>query len=347
MADSDRMPPDSWTPGFAADGRLALTLAISRYDHVRDLTGGDVAAEGIALNALELPVEEIFFRFLKHREWEVSELSLGKYASLVSQGDCPFAAIPVFPSRVFRHSSIYVRAGGAVKAPKDLKGRRVGLPEWAQTAAVYSRGVLAREYGVGLTDVEWVQAGVNQPGRKEKVALKLPAGVNLTSRPETSLDAMLLAGEVDAVLSAHAPRSIEAGDPRVARLFPDHRAVEEDYWRRTRVFPIMHVIALRREVTARYPWVAMSLYKAFAEAKRRSQARISDFTASRYPVPWLPDVASRARDLFGGDPFPYGIEANRVTLDAFLGWAFEQGVCHRRLKPEELFLAGIEERFKV
>lgn len=346
-ADGDSTQSAGWEPTFTAGGRLSLTLAISRYDHVRDLTAGEVTPGGIALTALELPVEEIFHRYLKFREWEVSELSLAKYAALMSQGNSPFTAIPVFPSRFFRHSSIYVRAGGPVKTPSDLKGRRVGIPEWAQTAAVYSRGFLVEDYGLDLTAIDWIQAGVNEPGRREKVALNLPPGVRLTPQPEKSLDGMLLAGEIDAVMSAHPPAAAEAGDPRVTRLFENFRAVEEEYWKRTRVFPIMHVVAIRREVVDRFPWVPMNLMKAFEEAKRRSTLRLGEFTASRYPIPWMADVAARAYAAFGGDPFPYGIEANRITLDAFLRWAFEQGVCQRRLAPEDLFAPGTEQRFKV
>jgi 4,5-dihydroxyphthalate decarboxylase len=337
---------DAWTPTFAPDGRLVLSLAISEYDHVRDLSSGEVRAEGIALNTLRFAVEEIFHRFTRYREWEVSELSMGKYCSLVSQGDHSFAAIPVFPSRVFRHSSIYVRRDGAVRTPQDLKGRAVGLPEWAQTAAVYTRGVLVHEWGIGLDEVRWVQAGVDQPGRQEKVALKLPKGVRLEPRPDSSLDRLLLAGEVDAVMSAHAPRSFEEGHPDIVRLIPDYRPVEEAYFRKTGIYPIMHVIALKREVLDRFPWVATNLLEAFEEAKRRSLARAREITASRFPVPWIAEIADRARELFG-DPMPYGIEANRTTLAAFLRFAHEQGVCHARLEPEDLFPAEVRTSFKI
>lgn len=346
-ADGDPMRTTAWEPSFASDGKLSLTLAISRYDHVRDLTAGEVAADGIALIALDLPIEEIFHRFLKFREWEVSELSLAKYAALTSQPNSPFTAIPVFPSRFFRHSSIYVRTGGPVKTPADLKGRRVGIPEWAQTAAVYSRGILVEDYGLNLADIEWVQAGINEPGRREKVALSLPTSVRLTPQPDKSLDTMLLSGEIDAAMSAHAPASVEAGDPRVTRLFPNYREVEEAYWKRTRVFPIMHLIAIRREVIDRFPWVPTNLLKAFEEAKRRSVRRFFEFTASRYPIPWIAEVAARSNAAFGGEPFPYGIKANQTTLETFLRWAFEQGVCHRRLEPEDLFTPGTEQGFKI
>jgi 4,5-dihydroxyphthalate decarboxylase len=336
-----------WTPTFAPDGRLALSLAISEYDHVRDLAGGSVRAQGIALNTLLFAVEEIFHRFTRYREWEVSELSMGKYSSLVSQGDRTVSAIPVFPSRVFRHSSIYVRRGGPVRAPQDLRGKRVGLPEWAQTAAVYSRGMLVHEYGVALDQVEWIQAGVDEPGRQEKVELKLPKGVRVTPRPDSSLDRMLREGEIDAALSAHALRSFEAGHPDIVRLFPDYRGVEEAYFRKTGIYPIMHVIAVRSEVLAGFPWVATNLLEAFEAAKQRSLARSREITASRFPVPWIAEIADRASDLFGGDPMPYGIEANRTTLTAYLRFAHEQGVCHTLLEPEDLFPAEVRTTFKV
>src|SRR5277367_5048918 len=203
-------------------GRLLLTIAISDYDHVRDFASGAVRAEGIEVTFLTLTIEEIFFRFTKFREWDVSEMSMGKYVSLLSQGDRSLSAIPVFPSRVFRHSSIYVRRDGPVRAPADLKGRKVGLPEWAQTAAVYSRGALMHQYGLRLQDIDWYQAGVNQPGRAEKVALNLPAGTRYTALPDKTLNDMLLAGELDAVLTAHPPDAFEHGDPRIVRLFENY-----------------------------------------------------------------------------------------------------------------------------
>jgi 4,5-dihydroxyphthalate decarboxylase len=347
MNDQAPSAAKSWTPTFAPDGRLVLSLAISEYDHVRDLAQGLVRPQGIALNALIFAVEEIFHRFTRYREWEVSEMSMGKYTSLISQGDRSLTGIPVFPSRVFRHSSIYVRRDGKVRKVEDLRGARIGLPEWAQTAAVYTRGMLVHEYGIGLDEIDWVQAGVDEPGRQEKVELKLPRGVRLTSRPDSSLDRLLVSGEVDAVMSAHAPRSFEEGHPDLARLFADYRPVEEAYYRKTGIFPIMHVIALRREVLDRFPWVATNLLAAFEEAKTRSLARAHEITASRFPVPWIAEIADRARDIFGGDPMPYGIAANRTTLAAFLRFGHEQGVCHKLLEPEDLFPAEVQTTFKI
>src|SRR6202035_3720599 len=197
---------------------VPLTRAISRYDHVEDLVSGRVVPEGIRLTCLSLPIEEIFFRFLKYREWDVSEVSFAKYASLISQAAGSLTAIPFFPSRIFRHSSIFVRRDGAVRTPQDLAGKRIGLPEWAQTAAVYSRGLLAHQYGIDLAGIEWIQAGVNEPGRGEKVALNLPPGIRLTPAPTKSLSRMLVEGEVDAVFSAHPPDCFESGEANITQL---------------------------------------------------------------------------------------------------------------------------------
>ena len=316
---------------------LHLTAALSDYDHVRDLASGLVQPNGITLTTLTLPVEETFFRFLKDREWDVSELSMGKYAAMRAMGDHSVIAIPVFPSRMFRHSSFYVRADSDLRSAADLRGRRVGIPEWGQSASVYSRGFLVHQYGIGLREIQWVQAGVNMKGRGEKLEFTLPAGVAVERRPDTTLDDLLLAGGIDAMASAHPPRSFERGDPRVRRLFEDYRAVEEQSFRDTGVFPIMHTVAIRAEVLEQAPWAAMELFKAFEEAKRRSVARMRDFTAARVPFAWGAHAAQQAEALFGADPWPYGIEPNRVTLDAFLGFAHEQGLCPVRLKPEDLF----------
>lgn len=331
----------------SAPARVSLTVAISDYDHVRDFTSGLVRADGIDANFLIYPVEEIFFRFTKFREWDVSEMSMGKYVSLISQGDTSLTAIPVFPSRIFRQSSIYVRKDGPVRSPADLKGRRVGIPEWAQTAAVYSRGFLVHEYGLQLQDIEWHQAGVNEAGRVEKVELKLPSGVRLLPRRDRSLNGMLLSGEVDAVMTAHPPQCFEDGHPDIRRLFEDYREVETAYWRKTGIFPVMHTIAIRRDVYERHRWIAMNLYKAFEQAKRRSVARVLDATAPRVPIPWCFDFAEQARRTFGDDFWPYGLEPNRVTLEAYLAFAHEQGVCHRPVKPEELFAPETMVSFRI
>ncbi|MGH6664899.1 MAG: ABC transporter substrate-binding protein, partial [Pseudolabrys sp.] len=210
--------------------RLHLTLATTDYDHVRDLMNGVVTAEGIVLTGFVLPVEEIFFRFIKNREWDVSELSFGKFIGYASQADSPFVGIPVFPSRVFRHSAFYVRADRGIKSPKDLEGKAVGIPEWAQTAGIYARGFLAETAGVDLRRIKWVQAGMNEAGREEKVEFVLPPGIRYEQRRDTSISAMLLSGEIDAAISARVPEAFEKGEGKIARLYPNFRAEEMRYY---------------------------------------------------------------------------------------------------------------------
>ncbi len=318
--------------------QLQLTLALSDYDHTRDLTRGRIAADGIRLVGLELQIEEIFHRFTRYREWDVSEMSFGKYSSMRSQGDDSITALPVFPSRVFRLSSIYVRRGSDLRRLEQLRGKRIGVPEWAQTAAIYSRGYLARHAGLKLDEIRWFQAGVNQPGRAEKVALRLPPGVALTPVRDQSLNAMLLAGELDAVMSAHPPQAFEDGSGDIVRLLPDFMQREEEYWRVTGIFPIMHVIAIKAEIVRAHPWVASSLYAAFERAKQASIERLKVNDSSPIPALYISDAIDVSSRMFGRDYWPYGIDPNRSTLEAFLRYAYEQGTCHRMLTPEEIFI---------
>ena len=304
--------------------KLALNLALSPYDHTRDLD-----PRGVALNVLELPIEEIFYRFTRFREFEVSEMSSAKTVALISGGKPDIIALPVFVSRVFRHSSIYVGKGSGIRRPKDLEGRRVGIPEWSQTAGIYARGLLQHEYGVDLKSIDWRQAGVRQAGRIEKVGLQLPKGLRVTAVPEKSLTEMIQGGELDAVISA---REVPG-----ERLFPDYRAAELEYFRKTRIFPIMHMVVMRRDTYEENRWVAMNLFQAFKEAKQRSLERLREIGLSHAPLPWLSDTTRAWQEVMGEDFWPYGIEANRPTLEAFLKYAFEQGVCRRPLAPEELF----------
>jgi 4,5-dihydroxyphthalate decarboxylase len=314
---------------------------------VRDLLNGRVRAEGIELLPSNLPVEEIFYRTTKFQEWDISEMSFAKYVSLVSQDNAPMVAIPVFPSRMFRQSSIYVRADGRIERPEQLAGKRIGVPEWAQTASIYSRGYLAHTVGIPLTGIEWFQAGVNEAGRAEKVKLRLPPGIRYTPVPERSLSDMLVAGELDAVMSARPPKSFSHGDGTVVRLFSNYVEMEKAYFNETGIFPIMHVITIRREVFDRHPWIATNLVKAFTEATERSIERAFDITCSHFPLPWSSNATEQARQMFGQDIWPYGIEPNRVTLEAFLRFAFEQGVCHRQLAVEELFPKQVQSSVKV
>lgn len=327
--------------------RLKLTFATSDYEHVRDLTYGEVKPNGIELNCLTMQIEEMFYRFINFEEFDISEISSGKYTSMISQGIDKFVGLPVFPSRVSRQSSCYVRRDGSISVPSQLSGKTVGVPEWGQSASVYSRGWIEHDIGVPLTEINWVQAGVNQPGRKEKVTLSLPQGINLTTRPDKSLSDLLLDGEIDAILSAHPPALFEERDTRIKRLVENYAEVEKEYYKRTGIWPIMHLYAIRREVFEANPWIAMNMVKALTEAKDRSLKRMLDITACRAPVGWIFDVAEEMRQLIGDDFYPYGIEPNRKTLEAFLLFGYEQGLFHRHMTVEELFPEEVRSEFRV
>jgi len=326
---------------------LSLTIATTDYDHFRDFRFGLVRAEGIEATWLTLGHHEIFSRFTFNREWDVSELSFAKFSAQVTRKDADIIGLPVYASRLFRFSSFYVNRNKGIKSATDLRGKRIGVPEWAHTAAVWMRGWLMHEGGVALSDIDWVQAGTNEAGRIEKVELTLPKGVRLTPMPEKTLSGMIASGELDAVIIARPPDSFRQKHPDVLRLFPDFEAIEQRYYNETRVYPIMHVIAMRKAILDAHPWVARNLLNAFEESKRRSLERLYDPAVSRYPLPWLPTYARRMRDLFGGDPFPFGIEENRPTLETFLGYCHQQGIAHRLAKPEEIFPAGIMAPVKI
>lgn len=326
---------------------VSLSMAISRYDHVRDLTDGRVRPEGIDLMPMELSVEEIFFRMFSFVEWDVAEFSMAKYVSLVGTGTAPFRAIPVFPSRVFRQSAFYVATGGSIRGPEDLTGRRIGIPEWTQTAGIYARAYLQHQCGVRLADIHWVQAGVNQTGRKEKVTPILPDGVAIEQVNDRSLNELLLAGDIDGIISAREPAGFLALDPRISRLWPDYRSVEESYYRKTGVFPIMHVIVIKNDALDHHPWIAMNLFRAFDEAKTNSLRRLSSIVNSSVAVPWMHDAYHRAQQVLGDNFWPYGIEPNLQTLNAFLQYCGEQGVTQRTVSVEELFPLEVSKVFKV
>ena len=326
---------------------IPLTIATTDYDHFRDFRLGLVKAEGIDATWLTLGHHEIFARFTLNREWDVSELSFAKFMAQVTRDNSDIIGLPVYASRLFRFASFYVNRNKGIRTAADLKGKRIGVPEWAHTAAVYMRGWLMHEGGVPLSAIDWVQAGTNEAGRVEKVELTLPTGVKVTSMPDKTLSGMIASGELDCVIIARPPNSFREGHPDVVRLFPDYEAIEQRYYEETRVYPIMHVIALRKAILAGNPWIARNLYNAFAESKRRSLERILDPAVSRYPVPWLTQYAARMQKTFGGELFPYGIEANRPTLELFARYTYEQGIAHRLVTPEEVFPAGIMASVKI
>jgi 4,5-dihydroxyphthalate decarboxylase len=327
--------------------RLRLTLGCWNYDRTRALGDERVRPDGIDLTYLNMPVEETFFRMLRHREFDVAEMSLSSYVVSLFTPERPFVAIPVFPSRFFRHSCIYVHAGSGIKAPGDLAGKRVGNPEYQMTAPVWIRGILADDYGVPVDSVTYCTGGEEQPGRPEKLRLDLPPGIRVERiAPDQTLSAMLAAGEIDALYTARMPSSFPSGG-RVARLFEDYAAVEREYFRRTRIFPIMHTVVIRRDVYERHPWTAQSLYKAFAAAQRETYEDLNQTAALKVMLPWLTAHVEETRREMGDDFWPYGLAANRDTLATFLRYSHEQGLSKTRLEPEALFAPETLESFRI
>jgi 4,5-dihydroxyphthalate decarboxylase len=327
--------------------RVRLSIATTDYDHFRDFRLGTVQAEGIDTVWSLLGHHEVFARFTAGREWDAAELSFAKFAGQVTRPDSDIIGLPVVCSRLFRFGSFYVNRKAGITKAEHLAGKRVGSPEWAHTAAVYMRGWLAEVVGVKLTDVEWVQAGANEAGRMEKIELSLPPDVILNRVTDRSLSDMLAAGDLDCAIIARPPDCFRQGHPDIVRLFPDFEEMEAQSYRETGVWPIMHIIAMRKAVLEESPWIARNLYNAFLESKRRSIERLLDPAVSRYPVAWLPFYARRMQDTFGSDLFPYGIEENRPTWEQLLGYAHQQGIAHRLATPEEIFPAGIMTDVKI
>ncbi len=326
---------------------LHINIATSDYDHIRDIALGRVPIEGTTINYQIYPIEETFFRFVHYREWEVSEMSFGKFASIMSEPDPGIIGLPIFTARMFRQSSVYVRRGDGIESGADLAGKRIGVPEWAQTAAVYTRGWLTDDLGIPLSDIEWFQAGLNEPGRREQIKLNLPKDCSLTPVPDKSLKDMLQNGELDAFFAARPPVGMDDPDCVIEPLFKDSPAEEAAYYKASGIFPIMHTVAIRRDVYEANPWLAQNLFKAFNQAREMSLARIFDRQTSRFMVPWIVDYAEEQKALLGKDFYPYGLEENRHTLDVYLRWCFEQGIAKRELTPDELFAPETRTAFKV
>jgi 4,5-dihydroxyphthalate decarboxylase len=320
--------------------KLKLTLACGNYDRTRALIEGSIQPEGIELNYIPLGPGEIFWRMLNNEEFDASEMSLSTYTILRSQGDARFIALPVFPSRVFRHGCIYVNSNAGIQSPQDLKGKRIGVGDYQMTAAVWVRGLLQHEYGVLPEDVHWVTATPVCAG------IELPAKVRISHiDPKQNLEQMIEAGEIDVLVSVVMPKALFVEKPLVKRLFANYREVETDYYGRTRIFPIMHTLVLKSEIFQREPWAAISLYKAFVQARDLNYKRLYDTNTLGASLPWLIDDIENARRVFGPEIWDYSIEGSRPTLEAFVAYLDEQNLTRHRMKVEDLFAPNISPEF--
>ena len=318
--------------------RERLTLAIGDYDRTRALVDGTVRPEGLELDVIHLDPGELFERVARHREFPVAEMSLSTYLNLIARGDEGLVGIPVYPSRSFRHNAIYVHRDAGIVEPGDLRGKRVGTMQYQLTLNLWLRGILEADHGVRPSDLTWVFGGQDSPGTRERAPVDLPPDVVVEMAPAgTTLGDLLAEGRIDALFAPHTPDVVAAGHPAITRLFPDHRRVEADWYRRTGLFPIMHLVVLRRDVYEADRWIARSLFKAFCEAKARAMARLRFTGTLATMVPWLVADFEEATALFGDRYWRYGVEANRAELETAVRWAAEQGITRRPLTVEELF----------
>ena len=333
--------------------KLRLSLALSDYDRTRPLLEGKIQPEGIDLTCI--PIEgggtEVNFRMLRYGEFDASEMSMGSYVLSLFERNPPFVAIPVFPFRSFRHSFIFVNVKSGIRSPKDLRSKRIGIPRYQQSACTWIRGILSDHYDVPITSVNYVQGGVEDPGRWEGLQLKLPRGIKLESAPRSKrLTDMLDSGEIDALYSARVPSSFVQGSKNIKRLFPDFVEEEKSYYRKTGVFPIMHTVVIRKEVYEKNRWIARSLVKALQASKEQAYAQFyapKGNLGSKFLLPWITSLLEEVRGMMGWDFYPYGIEQNRKTLETFLRYCHEQGLARRVLEPEEIFVREAAEQFKV
>lgn len=333
--------------GQDSRGRLQLSMAVGHYDRIRPLVDGTIPIEGVSPVFLDLSPEETFFRAFRGEEFDLCELSLSSFAVRQAAGDDTYVGIPVFPSRMFRHTAFYVARDSAIRGPRDLIGKRVGLPEYQLTACVWARIVLA-ESGVDAADITWVRGGLEQAGRLEKIALDLPEAVSLVDAPEDKvLPELLLSGAIDAIISPRAPHGFGTADAPIRWLFDDPAAEARAYYGRTRIFPIMHLLGLKRELAQAHPWLPSSLFKAFTQAKDHALADLFATAASQISLPLMEETARDMVAMMGPDLWPYGVEANAHVLDSFLGQHFAQGLSKRRLAVDELFHPATRVQFKI
>lgn len=327
--------------------KLNLSVAMGDYDRTRALLDGAVQIDGVDPVYMTLSPEEIFFRAFRNVEFDISELSLSSYLVKASKGESPYVAIPVFLSRAFRHTSIYVRKD-RIKRPEDLKGCRIGIPEYQLTAIVWARAILQNDYGVAPEDVTWVRGGIDEPGRPEKIKLQLPPGVRMESAPDNqTISDMLDKGEIDGFIAPRPPGGAAARNPNVGWLFDDPTGTAKEYYQRTNVFPIMHVVGIRKELAAAHPWLPGAVMKAFEKSKNAALNKLADTSATKVTLPFVEEQLKAARDLMGPDYWSYGVEPARKTLETFVQAHHAQGLSPRLMSVEELFHPATYESYKI
>jgi 4,5-dihydroxyphthalate decarboxylase len=327
--------------------KLNLSVAVRDYDRTRPLSDGLVQIDGVDPVFMALDPEEIFFRAFRRAEFDICELSMSSFTVKTAQGGCPYVGVPAFVSRAFRHTAIYVRTD-RIKKPSDLKGKRIGVPEYQLTANVWARAILHDDHGVTPADIRWIRGGLIEAGRLEKIGITLPEDVKLeVAPPGRTLSSMLEAGDIDGVIGPRVPTPFERGHPHVGWLFADPVAAAKEYFKRTGIFPIMHIIGVRRELAEQHPWLPAAVLKAFERSKAIALEKLSDTSSTKVTLPFVEEQLIGARKLMGEDFWSYGVEKNRKVLDYFLGQHHAQGLSSRRVSVDELFHPATYEAFKL
>jgi 4,5-dihydroxyphthalate decarboxylase len=318
--------------------KLKLSMSVGNYDRTQALFDGRVQIEGCEVTSVPLEPEEAFHRAFRYGEFDITEISMSSHMMTTARGDNQYVAVPAFLSRVFRQSGIYVRTDRGIDRPQDLKGKRIGVPEYQITANVWIRGILEEEFGVRPSDIHWRRGGIEEAGRGERAPISLPPSIDLQQIPDDkTLSGMLEAGEIDGYIGARAPSCFLRGAPHVGRLFKNYIEDEKDYFRRTRIFPIMHMVGIRKSLVEQHPWLAVSVYKAFLKAKALAVHELNEICHLAVTLPWMVHHHNEAKALMGEDYWPYGLDANRHVIEKFSQYHYGQGLSVRQVAPEELF----------
>lgn len=327
---------------------LNITAAVGNYDRTRPLIDGDVQIDGVNPVFLRLSPEEIFFRAFRHAEFDVCELSLSSYTVKVASGDCPYVGVPAFLSRAFRHTAVYIRTDKGIERPEDLKGRKLGITEYQLTANVWARAILEERHGVKPSDIHWIRGGMEELGRLEKVNLNLPSDVKMEPAPsDRTLVEMLRDGEIDGIMTPRPPSSFERGEPNIGWLFADPVAAARGYYEQTGIFPIMHLLGVRKTLVEQYPWLPATLLKAFTTAKDMAVERLAENSATKVTLPFVEEQVAENKARMGADYWSYGLDSNRAVLETFLKHHNRQGLSSRLVSPDELFYPTTHEVVKI